>query len=231
MKYIKQILISLLISLSVTTNSIAATVRVDFQGSVNLSDDIQSGSVLSPELSALFTESSIITGGFLYEEGHPFVFSDSCTDTSLCVSNYQGAASNLQSEISGFEFTDSDNNVSFADRPVSDLPSTGTFFWDIATTTTPVSGTGLFSFSIFWTLNSDTPLTTGRIPDESEISNAGWMIEFNDFGYTNIHGTSGSYLRGSLTSYSVTAVPVPVSLWLFASGLAGLLSFAKSRKN
>ncbi|MBT8148420.1 MAG: VPLPA-CTERM sorting domain-containing protein [Gammaproteobacteria bacterium] len=81
----------------------------------------------------------------------------------------------------------------------------------------PVSGGGLFTG--YW-------LTTGTPPapgESSAMSNAifvgGWYTEATKLSLTS--GSSGVY---------VAPIPLPAALWLFGSGLAGLLALSKRAK-
>jgi hypothetical protein len=68
-----------------------------------------------------------------------------------------------------------------------------------------------------------------------DMSSVGTAAQF--FGYTgnNVAGTLNSYLLGSATlgadgTLAINAVPLPAAVWLFGSGLMGLVGVSRRRK-
>lgn len=63
----------------------------------------------------------------------------------------------------------------------------------------------------------------------ADINAPDWRIL--DFGVSGTSHFSNDQLRWDVTSFSVSAVPVPAAVWLFGSGLLGLLGMRKKTSN
>ena len=74
---------------------------------------------------------------------------------------------------------------------------------------------------------ANTDLFYGQILDQADFSSIVGKLDFN----LNNSG-DGVWLPGSADIYmgDVSAVPVPAAVWLFGSGLIGLIGFAKRKK-
>lgn len=79
----------------------------------------------------------------------------------------------------------------------------------------------------------------GDIYGESSSSVLGFSFDFTaDAGsllsisgtYTNSDFIDAAILSSNLATVSVSAVPVPAAVWLFGSGLIGLIGFARRKK-
>jgi hypothetical protein len=70
--------------------------------------------------------------------------------------------------------------------------------------------------------------------DESDLTDPSGTPDWND-GYWTV-GTSTAYYEDWITSYvptamfGISAVPIPASVWLFGSGLLGLVGIARRKK-
>ena len=66
-----------------------------------------------------------------------------------------------------------------------------------------------------------------------------YLAEFGVYGYFDSAGTSidsgddninTNYVTGTWTNYTVSSVPVPAAVWLFGSGLLGLVGVARRKR-
>ena len=94
-------------------------------------------------------------------------------------------------------------------------------------------------FGIVWT-NSTDEASTGLYMDEDNIlrmMGAQYRFDPTDtdsfiFGleYTNVYSTTSNFLEG-IYLVRDTVVPVPAAVWLFGSGLLGLIGVARRKKS
>lgn len=62
----------------------------------------------------------------------------------------------------------------------------------------------------------------------ADINDPDWR--WLDFEVANTNHFSDDQIRFDVSSFQVTAVPVPAAIWLFGSGLIGLMAFSRGRK-
>ena len=102
-----------------------------------------------------------------------------------------------------------------------------------------ISGTNLIrDGSILENVNSATPYSDQLTGQSEFISYAPLAATSNSRGFgsvTPFNGVVAYFDIGSgnslhVTGYSVSSVPVPAAIWLFGSGLIGLIGFARRKK-
>ena len=133
---------------------------------------------------------------------------------------------NPQEEPISFSFSDGINTLteSNTDSVIFRVQTDGTGSisnWQIELvtgwTTLAVGDTN----TIIGTSFSAISLTGSDKGDTRECLNGGCTIQSTDFGQ----------IQNSPGSWTVTAVPVPAALWLFGSGLLGLIGIARHKKS
>ncbi len=102
-----------------------------------------------------------------------------------------------------------------------------------------ISGTNLIrDGSILADVNSATPYSDQLTGQSEFISYAPLAATSNSLGFgpeTPFYGVAAYFDIGSgnslhVTGYSVSAVPIPAAVWLFGSGLLGLIGVARRKK-
>lgn len=87
------------------------------------------------------------------------------------------------------------------------------------------NGSGQTSYSLYY---QDQLVYSAQIEAHSELTELNWLASGYDGLIDKISFSNG--LAIASLANSTSPVPVPGAVWLFGSGLAGLLSFAKRRK-
>jgi hypothetical protein len=162
-------------------------------------------------------------------------FSGSYTFDSNATSNQSGP-----SPIAFFTNAISNLSLSVGSDPYTALATNGDIGYDFesspedytynASSTGSISaasaeGNTLTGLTLTWTPNN-LPSQMGALSEETLFgpSSNGILIMYFD-------GSNGpSQIRGTLDSITIAHMPVPTAVWLFGSGLLGLVGFAKRKQ-
>jgi hypothetical protein len=61
-------------------------------------------------------------------------------------------------------------------------------------------------------------------------SNVAWVFNFNDGFWNAVGGKDGNLYSWAVHAGNVSAIPVPAAVWLFGSGLLGLIGISRRKK-
>jgi len=92
-----------------------------------------------------------------------------------------------------------------------------------------------FSVTFDTSWNDATAMANGWLPDNMSVnpsanSSESWAITMSDVYTTEIRLSGEGLLIGGIDNFKLTAVPVPAAVWLFGSGLIGLVGLARRKK-
>ncbi len=160
-------------------------------------------------------------------------FSGSYTFDSNATSDYSDPA-----PIAFFANAISNLSLSLGSKPYTASATNGNIGYDYeggdasydASATGPISATSvqgntLTGLTLTWTPNNF-PSQMGTLPEGTLFgpSSDGILIMYFD-------GSGGPLqIRGTLDSVTIAHMPIPTTVWLFGSGLLGLIGFAKRKQ-
>ena len=169
-------------------------------------------SLLSMVASAATIDGSLAMGGAYINVGGTDDLSglDLSTTTAFTLDTVMatGASGDIIGTVDGSTPIGSGGSVVFGSGSVTDFFTVGPWSFDLLT------------------LNNDDPTLT----DYLSLSGTGLLYKDGEIGG---HTANWSFTAQSLTSYSMTVtttvVPVPAAVWLFGSGLLGLVGVARRK--
>jgi hypothetical protein len=89
-------------------------------------------------------------------------------------------------------------------------------------------GWGLKNTGPFMNLQTNSPYWSSFA--DPDLSNMAWFFEFNA-GYQTANYMDRTYYAWAVRDGDVAPVPLPSAIWLFGSGLAGIMGFIKLKGN
>ena len=94
------------------------------------------------------------------------------------------------------------------------------------------------TFSVTFNTSWDdvTAMANGWLPDNLSIdpgavASESWATTMSDVYTTEIRLSGEGLLIGGIDNFELTAVPVPAAVWLFGSGLLGLVAVARRKRS
>jgi hypothetical protein len=100
-------------------------------------------------------------------------------------------------------------------------------YWDLAGNGGQ-TGWGLQNTFPFINLQANPPYWSSFA--DPDLSNMVWFFEFNG-GYQTANYIDRTYYAWAVRDGDVAPVPLPSAIWLFGSGLAGIIGFIKLKEN
>ena len=92
-----------------------------------------------------------------------------------------------------------------------------------------VPGNNIDHDIIFSLKPTSTALATDALPNSIDLNDFDSVTgAFSSFSLTN--GPAGDPIHYSIDTLTLRAVPIPSALWLFGSGILGLISIARRKK-
>lgn len=193
-------------------------------------------------ISMLFLVANSANASVLYDSGAPLVDSGTCDGDGCGSSTEWWATDDFTASsdwgVTGFEFFSN-----LRSGAITDYISTS---WEIISSADPY-GAALYSGTSVATISGDSFLISGL--DIDVLSGAYFLSHHHDFSNENlttamVTGDTGTWYHTDKASYQnvksgevamiiygdVSSVPVPAAVWLFGSGLIGLIGFARRKK-
>ena len=167
-------------------------------------------SLLSATASAATIDGSLSMGGAYVNTGGSDTDLSTTTIITLGSVIANGASGDIIGTVDGSTPVGSGGSASLANfEPVTDFFTVGPWSFDLLT------------------LNNDGPALT----DYLTLSGTGYLYKDGD---VEAHAADWSFTAQSTTGYSMTVttvVPVPAAVWLFGTGLLGLVGFARRKRS
>lgn len=176
----------------------------------------------------------------LVDRGGGLIYDTDLNITWMANANVNGAMTwdNAMTWASNLSYYDSVRNVTYTDwrLPTSDTCSgyncTGSemghlFYTELGGTAGfPISSSTDLDLALFMNIQSGNWYWSGS--EDAPFAGGAWVFNFG-FGNQDAFYKYGSYFAWAVRPGDVAAVPVPAAVWLFGSGLLGLVGVAQRR--
>jgi hypothetical protein len=173
-----------------------------------------------------------------------YSFDSLASDQDLSVTRGQYELSELALDVGGFQASTNtgtnytgliyvDNNHNLLGRDQYTLNTTaGPGFY--AHDSSPINGRELIAVAVQLRDNDESIFDTDALPltalDITEFESATLELLFSN-NWTSGAAFDAQWVRGTVTSASISPVPAPAAIWLFGAALIGLAGFRKRRKS
>lgn len=216
--------VTAMIALVLSTSVNAATVRIDYTGVIDRVDDaLSSGAVqLGQSFSGYFTFDTTIQDDSIYE------YFDSAGEVTVREAHHQRAVQEAYTNVSGTEYLFNSGQVYMYQYVTSDTSTVG------ITGQFPVIGETINN-NVLNSIQLAGLDFSGIIPIDTPPSAnilSAFDLSANPVSlYMWFNPTGSAYNIGSIQTITVSAVPIPAAIWLFSSGLIGLIGLARRKVN
>ena len=228
-------LTGLLLTLGGTAN--AAPVVMDFTATVQ---------IVSGSFNASLSTSQSITGTYIFDTDENNASYSETTPSNVpgheftSFYDFTGAPYSTSLSATGFSFSNTapvgvvvNNDLALTAAETNGAVTDGVYDWIeiLGSTTTDVGGPHTPGNGQEWTLaliaGDNNWFTDGSVVPDNLPASYTPILVGADFDSA---GTEAGFVFGAVDSITVSSVPVPASVWLFGSGLLGLVSVARRRK-
>lgn len=223
--------------LALAGNTNAAPVVIDFTATVQ---------IVSGSFNGTLSTNQSITGTYIYDTDESMASFSETTPSNVpgheftSFYDFAGAPYGADLSATGFSFSNTapvgvvvNNDLMLTAAETNNAVADGIYDWIeiLGSTTTDVAGAHTPGNGQEWTLaliaSDSNWFTDGSVVPDNLPASFTPILVGADFDST---GTETGFVFGAVDSITVSAVPVPAAVWLFGSGLLGLVSVARRRK-
>ena len=215
----------------IASSAYAAPVSGYMEGWNTLGDTAGWGANTSVSSINIQPHTGSLTDGYLETRGNAYSSFDIGADTELAdvTGDFGGTAWNVAVDLAfiseGFSGAGTFDDAMLRFRYM-DATQNG---WVYSLTDTFANSWNTFDVTFDTSWDDTTAMANGWSPD-SGIS-VSWATTMSDVYTTEVRLSGEGLLIGGIDNFKLTAVPVPAAVWLFASGLLGLVSIARRKRS